>query len=109
MENRPRSDRMPKCRYNAGGVTVSTNTKLGWWEKAIWTKAQSDIPITITPKYNHNPSLMANDFYGDDRLDWIILQNNNIVDVYAEFVTGAIVHLPTKNRVFTEILSKFNY
>lgn len=106
MATKGRSDKMPRCRYNVGGTTTVTNSKLGWWEKAVWPPSDTDIAVTISPKYEHSPSKMAYDFYGDSKLDWVILQNNNILDVQTEFVVGAVVKIPSKTRVFTEILAK---
>ena len=95
-----------KGRYGYGGGVVDLGNRLGWWERENIPKSVTDTSITIAPKYNKRPDLLAFDLYGNSTLMWVLLQFNNIVDVNAEFVTGAVLTVPSKTRVFTEILKK---
>lgn len=95
-----------KGRYGYGGGVVDYGTRLGWWEREVIPKSVTDVMVVLTSKYDKRPDLLAYDLYGSSTLMWVILQYNNIVDVNGEFVTGATLTVPTKVRVFTEILKK---
>lgn len=100
-----RSDRQPNSRYVRGGTSTSTYTTVGWWERKVFPAASSDVPFVITSKYHTRPSKLAYDVYGDDGLMWFVLQYNAIVDVHEEFVEGREIKLPTRARLFGELLS----
>jgi len=93
-------------RYGYGCGTVDYGDRLGWWERIEIKSSTDDIPITIANKYSRRPDLLAADLYGTSTLMWVILQFNQILDVRTEFVTGAQISVPTKARVYTEILKK---
>lgn len=93
-------------RYGYGGGVVDYGYRLGWWERTHIAAAPTDITITLTNKYTKRPDLLSYDVYGQSTLMWLVLQYNNIIDVNSEFVEGAIIKLPAKTRVFTEILNK---
>jgi len=97
-----------KSRYTQGGDTEIYNRRLGWWERDIDSLGEdySDEFITLTPKYNLRPDLLAVDIYGSALLGWLILQFNNIVDINEEFITGKILRLPTQQRVLFDFLNK---
>ena len=91
-------------RYRCGGYTDVNGSALGWWERVVFIKSPTDITFQLTQKYNHRPDLVAFDVYGRPDLQWFILQYNDMLDVIGEFVTGASITLPTKIRLFGEIL-----
>lgn len=93
-------------RYNQGGQTDVNGNKLGWWERRIYPKADSDVSYVIASKYNKRPDLLAYDLYGRANMMWVILQYNNIVDINEEFVEGTVLMLPSEVRLQTEILAK---
>ena len=101
-----RSDRVTNGRYLQGGVTTVNGNRLGWWERKIFAKSLMDIPFTLIRKYDRRPDILALDMYGKSNLMWFILQYNNISDVNVEFVAGAVIMLPTKGRLTTELLTK---
>lgn len=92
-------------RYTQGGSSVQTNT-LGWWERRIIPYADDDTFIEISGRYNRRPDIVAYDFYQKAIYQWVILQYNNIVDINTEFVTGATIRLPSRSRLFREILAR---
>lgn len=100
-----RSDQQLTGRYVQGGTNTISYGRLGWWERIIFPKDNSDVKITLTSKYHKRPDLLAFDIYGSATLGWFILQYNTIVDIPEEFVQGTVVLLPTKSRL-TELLSK---
>jgi hypothetical protein len=92
----------PNSRYVMGGATEQLNPGfLDWWEERIFPRALDDIPFTISQKYNQRPDLLAFDTYGKDRLMWLILQYNTILNINTEFVTGAQILLPSPDRVLS--------
>lgn len=101
----PRSDKMPKSRYVLGGKTESIPTRVGWWERKPIPTSDSDVEIVIGKKYARRPDLIAYDFYGSASLMWVVLQFNNIIDINTELVEGSTISLPTKVRLYTQILS----
>ncbi len=100
-----KSNEVPLGRYVFGGKVTDYKVRLGWWDKKIFTKSLTDVAITVESKYNMRPDLMAYDLYDKASLMWLILQYNNILDV-TEFVEGLELILPTKYRVYHELLTK---
>jgi hypothetical protein len=93
-------------RYTQGGVSEDKNSKIGWWERRIYPKADDDVEFTIPSKYNKRPDMLAFDLYGRATLMWVILQYNHIVDINEEFIEGKEILLPSEVRLQTEILAK---
>lgn len=94
-------------RYTQGGRSEVLEKTVGWWEKI--DLAENDVTdtfFTITKTYEKSPGLVAADFYGRSDLMWLVLQYNNVVDINEEFVTGKEIRLPSRDRVFYEILTK---
>jgi hypothetical protein len=95
-----------RSRILQGGTAESTESRIGWWEREVFSEDSSDTPFTLTTTYSGKPDLVSYDFYGRNDLGWVILQYNNIIDVNTEFTTGSNISLPSKSRVFLEFLSK---
>lgn len=104
-----RSDQTRDGRYVQGGNVERFTDRLGWWERRVFSSSPTDVVVTIDPKYNGRPDLMAFDAYGKPWLAWIILQYNNIVDINVEFVQGRVIKLPTVGRINREFLTKPQY
>lgn len=81
-------------RYKKGGTTDST----GFWTGKTFTKSYDDLKITISKKYHRRPDSLAEDIYGSSEVMWFILQYNDMIDVYTEFVEGTVITLPTPIR-----------
>lgn len=81
-------------RLTKGGKTDSS----GFWTRLSYTKSYDDLQITISKKYHRRPDLLANDIYGTAEVMWFVLQYNDMVDVYSEFVEGTNIILPTPIR-----------
>lgn len=105
MATNARSNNSTRGRYVAGGTVESFPTRLGWWERKIISKSASDVKIVVTPRYHQRPDLLAFDMYGTATLMWLVLQFNSIIDINTEFLVGTEISLPTKSRVFSQILS----
>lgn len=99
-------------RYVQGGTTDILGVKalgntLGFWDKNndVPTNQVDDIPLTLSSEYNLRPDKVAAFFYGRTDVTWELLDYNNIVDLNEEFVTGAIIRIPSANRLFGDILT----
>lgn len=88
-----------KSRYVQGGQTEIGSIGLEWWERYSLPTDPSDQLYIVEDKYSRRPDLIANAFYSDIRLSWVICQFNNILDPYDEIVTGTILYIPTLERV----------
>lgn len=101
-----RSDQQRTGRYSQGGTIELHGNAIAWWERQVYPKSETDISYTISPIYARRPDLLANDLYGTPILQWFILQYNTIVDINNEFVEGNKLILPTKARLFGELLTR---
>lgn len=90
-------------RYTQGGTTERYPTRLGWWDRRDLPRSVTDTTLVLTVRYHQRPWVLAFDRYGDERLEWLILQYNGILDVNEEFVTGKEIILPTLQRVKLEM------
>jgi hypothetical protein len=93
-------------RYVQGGLTDKFSDRVGWWERFVWERQNDDIIHVISSIQDRRPSLVAKLFYGQERLTWLVLQYNNIVDIETEFRTGTEIRLPTQLRVFSQITTQ---
>jgi hypothetical protein len=101
-----RSDQQRGGRFVQGGKVDIKGNRLGWWERVVFPKSPTDISYTVTAKYAQRPDLLAFDLYGRATLQWFIMQYNTVSDVYEDFTEGTVITLPTRSRLFGELLSK---
>ena len=96
----------PNSRYLQGGVTDINKKRLGWWERFIFEKNDvTDIKVYISGRYAQRPDLVAYDYYGNAKLEWIVLQYNDMVDTLEEFTAGKTISIPSRDRVYFDILT----
>lgn len=93
-------------RYTQGGTTDRYQSRVGWWERRIFTKSDNDLTVVILANENKRPDLVAYRKYRRVDLDWLVLQYNNIVDVETEFLAGMELRLPTERRVYLDFLTR---
>lgn len=93
-------------RYKQGGTVDNEPTRLGWWERRVFSPAYDDITVKITTTYISRPDLIAFDVYGRANLMWLVLQYNNIVDINEELVEGRTIKLPSPARLYSDILTR---
>lgn len=93
-------------RYVQGGTTTTNAIGLDWWERRILPKDPSDIIYYVENQYENRIDLIAAIFYGDARYWWVIAQINDIIDPHSEISPGRMLVIPTKTRVFSNILTK---
>ena len=92
-------------RYTAGGITTVNNGFQMYWDRKIFATDISDYKYTLEVVYHNRPDKLAKAIYDDESLDWFILQYNNIIDPFTEFVTDAVLYLPTKERLIGSLLT----
>ncbi len=103
--SKPKSNKQNRGRFVNGGKTDDLGNRLGWWERVKFKSSPSDVPLELGAKYNMRPDLLAYDLYGKSSLSWFVLQYNHVLDI-TEFVTGLQLILPTKSRLFREMLTR---
>ena len=66
----------------------------------------SDDLIALSPKHEFRPDLLSTELYGTPNLWWIfsVRNPNLIVDPIYDLKSGIEIFVPTKNRVFNNIL-----
>lgn len=101
------SVRKKNSRYVQGGVSEFDDRFVRWWERRTLPRDDvTDSTFTLTATYELRPDLVAFDYYGRSDLAWLVLQYNKIVDINTEFVVGKEIILPSRERVFYEILNR---
>lgn len=95
-----------ESRYVQGGSTDRHPNRIGWWERRLIPKSDSDIVVFVQPQEVHRPDLIANRVYGKANLQWLVLQYNSIVDIQTEIVLGKALRLPNQRRVTMDIMSR---
>jgi hypothetical protein len=74
---------------------------LDTWPGKTVSPNVTDAVYQIDNSYNLRPDLLANDLYQDSSLWWVFAVRNPDVlkDPLFDFVTGAIIYIPTKEVV----------
>lgn len=101
-----RSTNVRSSRFVQGGTTDQFPDRLGWWDRTNFPTAVTDVPITLSAKYDKRPDLLAYDAFGKAQYQGLILQYNNIVDINTEFVKDAVILVPLPSRFVQDFLNK---
>jgi len=88
-------------RYVIGGLTETSPDFIEWWNKDFLVNDSSDVVYVLEKKFEGRPDLLANAFYDDPYLWWVIPQYNTILDFNTEFVEGLVLRVPTLDRIKT--------
>jgi hypothetical protein len=88
-----------KSRYVSGGVTEANSLALEWWERTTFNSDDTDRPYVVEKKFQGRLDLIAALFLGEPRMWWVIAQYNNVLDAYAEISEGALIYIPSTERV----------
>ncbi len=91
-------------RYVQGGTTETNSIGLGWWERRAIPKDPTDVIYYVENQYEKRIDLISANFYGDGRFWWVIAQFNDILDPHSEIYAGRMLVLPTKSRLFTNLM-----
>lgn len=93
-------------RYLQGGKAYQVGSKIGWWERYPLAVDPDAADITIDSVLAGRPDILAYQLYGTSKLEWVILQYNNIVDIQESFSVGSIIKAPSSAYVFATILTR---
>lgn len=93
-------------RYTQGGEVDVYPNRLGWWERRIIPKSDTDVTIVVQPNEDRRPDLIAYNMYKRADLAWLVMQYNDIVDPEVELRTGVTLRLPTMRRVTLDVLTQ---
>ena len=94
-------------RYVQGGYSEVGEKFIRWWERVPIRKGDiTDVAYSIDLRYVGAPDYIAFDYYGRNNLGWVVLQYNDIVDINEELAVGKIIILPSRERVFYEVLTR---
>lgn len=86
-------------RYVSGGETEVNQRALEWWERTNLTAADDDTPYVIERKFEGRLDQIAALFLGEPRFWWVLAQYNNVLDPHAEITEGAVIYIPSTERV----------
>lgn len=59
----------------------------------------TDSPHIVTAGEAYRPDVVANNYYGDPRLAWIILASNDLSDIF-DFVAGLEIIIPSVTSLY---------
>ena len=62
-------------------------------------KTDNDIIHTVSLSEDKRPDLVANKYYGDARLYWVILGANNLREK-EQLTKGMVIRIPSKNAIY---------
>lgn len=100
------STKIKTSRYTQGGLTEKGTIGIEWWGKFNLPSDDTDLAYTVNKNMEHRIDKIANAFYGDPTLWWVIAQFNNILDPYDEIIEGRVLFLPTHDRLQMLLTSK---
>ena len=92
-------------RYTNGGTTEVDGKFVQWWNRTVFPRDNSDLTYTLEKRYEGRPDMLASVLYNDSSLWWVILQYNFILDINEEFIAGAVLTIPTLERVQKDFLN----
>jgi len=86
-------------RFINGGTVQFAGDFLGWWERRVIPQQIDDQFIELDAVYEKRPDLIARAFLSDERMMWLVLQYNNVIDVETELLAGTVIRLPHPKRI----------
>jgi len=93
------SVRYRASRYVSGGTTEVNQTALEWWERDFFTSKSDDLAYVVEKKFVGRLDLIAATYLGEPRYWWVIAMLNNVLDPANEIVEGAVLYIPTPERL----------
>ncbi len=86
-------------RYTSGGTTEVNAKALEWWERNVYTRFDDDRAYVVEKKFEGRLDLITDLFLGEPRYWWVVAMYNNILDPNAELFEGAVVYIPSVDKV----------
>jgi hypothetical protein len=89
-------------------VRKNNATTYGLWVRPrLLTEAELEesdiIKVPIDQEYNGRPDLIANNFYNDPMLEWVVIMFNRPADPLNWPKAGTVIKIPSKAVVFSTI------
>lgn len=100
------STRIRTSRYVSGGTTEVNSTALEWWERLHFVSSPDDSVYVVEKRFEGRLDQIAAVFLGEPRYWWIIAMHNNVLDAHAEVREGAVLYIPTPERVKAALSGK---
>lgn len=99
---------MAKSRYKFYDDVF--NSDLNKWQKGMMIedsmevfKSNKDILYEIPLEHNFRPDLIANKFFNNPKLFWILVFVNEISDTPEGFYTGRVIRIPRYEKIVENI------
>lgn len=99
----------PKSRfYGAEPIIVNGRTTFGRWSRPDWLKeeniASTDVLlVSIDQRFAGRPDLIAQEYYNDYNLEWVITMFNRPLNPLGYPKAGTTIKLPSKKIVFSNV------
>jgi hypothetical protein len=80
-------------------TSVINNQYLGIWEPgSLDLNNTATMQVTLEPKHNNRPDVLANELYGNPKLWWVFAQFNpdDLIDPIMDFQSGMTLVVPTR-------------
>jgi len=72
------------------------------FELNLEKNASDSVKYRVPEEYQYRPDLIAYGFYGNEKLYWVILEHNNIVDPF-EIEVGTELEIPNIEKVKSKL------
>lgn len=93
-------------RYVSGGTTEVNSRAIEWWERNVFTAFDDDQAYVVEKKFEGRLDLITAVFLGEPRYWWVVAMYNNILDPNAELTEGAIIYIPSLEKVKSLLTGK---
>ncbi len=92
-------------RYTNGKKTKNRSDEdfLVLRKSLVLEEAEDDIFVEVNKELVERPDLIAHKAYGNSDLWWAIYEFNNLRDPFFDLTLGAVLRLPSKNRLLEAI------
>jgi hypothetical protein len=99
---------VPKINYpNTSRLyaTPQASWFLGLYVSRSFQRDGTDVPITLSSRYNFRPDLLSYDLYGTVNYRWtfMVLNPGLIRDPIFDMVTGLTIYTATPDRLHTQL------
>lgn len=94
---------MSGARYSIYGLTENDGITLGAYVPYEIPLDDSDQFMIVDPKYHHKPGRLAYDYFGSERLAWVLMIFNpdTISDPICDLKQGMTIRIPTQERLLS--------
>ena len=91
-------------RYDSLNIQNKTGKGLVYNSQLLPYIEPSDSDILIVTEEEDRLDLLANQFYGDSELWWVIATYNNLTDIDIKLEPGLQLRIPNNPAIVTEVI-----